>query len=47
MNHTTVVPNDSPAPNRSIEYDADSAHDRYMCTLRLDMIRAGVIESDV
>jgi len=47
MEHNTVVPNESPAPQRSIEYDANSAHDRYMCALRLDMIRAGVIESGV
>jgi len=29
MNHTTVVPKDAPAEERNtIDYDADSAHDR-------------------
>jgi len=44
MNHTTVVPKDAPAEERNtIDYDADSAHDRYMCSLRLDMVRSGTI----
>lgn len=42
-NHLTVKPTEN---SDGIEYD-DSAHDRYMCSLRLALIRSGTIDARV
>jgi hypothetical protein len=42
-NHLTVEPQEN---SNDIEYD-DSAHDRYMCSLRLALIRSGTISGEV
>jgi len=40
-NRTTVTPTE--ANREAIQYDADNSHDEYMASLRLSLIRAGVI----
>jgi len=42
-NHLTVTPEEN---SPDIEYD-DSPHDRYMCSLRLALIRSGAIDAGV
>lgn len=45
-NHTTVVPDDNSTEDL-ISYDADNGHDRYMMSLRLDLIRSGTLTTSL